>query len=355
LADYGFPDLEESLEIYRFVHPDSLTAEKRAHPVREREEMERESPIFYLTFQNEGPFLSSVFSRVDNPQEKDRLKQEITGLCNKAIVAEAIDLSNLAAMERVIKKVYHTLNLGLQYLSHEDEIKAFEIIQSLPIQRLFQCGVSTTLLLRRKGEFILKGPWFSGDQGNLVFLDPPYFEKFEGILRRRPALYRDWVYEDFKNLQDLKEAEVFLESIGTIVHFLEKALKIHPRHLKEMDLSSCQPEEWREITLSTIFLTSLANRILRGTFQFKAIDETQVKDFLYRVFEREVEGKGVIKMEVKNELREWLHSIEGEEPRRQHLLAFQDFCLDLLEEEYGKIPPEEKVDPRFMKGLLIRK
>jgi hypothetical protein len=49
------------------------------------------------------------------------------------------------------------------------------------------------------------------------------------------------------------------------------------------------------------------------------------------------------------------NSPEREELKRQHLLAFQDFCLDLMEEEYGKIFLEEKIDPRFVKGLLIRK
>jgi hypothetical protein len=355
LADHGFPDFEEALEIYRFVNPDSLTLEKRTFQVRDREEMGREGLTFYLTFQNEGPFLSSILSRMDDPQEQDRLKQEIIALCNKAIVAEAIDLSNLIAMERVIKKVYHTLNLGLQYLSKEDETKAFEILPSLPIQKVFQCGVSTTLLLRRKGEAIFKGPWFSGGQENLVLLDPPHLEKFEGILRRRPALYRNWVYEDFKTLQDLKEAADFLEFIEGVVNFLGKELNIYPRHLKEIDLSGCHPEEWREITLSTVFLTSLANQILRGTFQFEAIGEAQAKDFLHRVFERDAQGKGIIRGEVKNGLKEWLKSIEGDHLRRQHLLAFQDFCLDLFEEEYGKIPLEEKLDSRFVKGLLIRK
>src|SRR3972149_4905099 len=122
-----------------------------------------------------------------------------------------------------------------------------------------------------------------------------------------------------------------------------------------MDLSGCYPDDWREITFSTIFLTSMANQILIGNFQFEAIGQTQVKDFLYRVFERDVQGKGVIKMEVKNGLRNWLSSIEGEEMKRQHLLAFQDFCLDLFEVQYGKIPPGEEGDPRFVKGLLIRK
>jgi hypothetical protein len=60
-------------------------------------------------------------------------------------------------------------------------------------------------------------------------------------------------------------------------------------------------------------------------------------------------------MEVKNGLRDWLRWTESDELKRHHLLAFQDFCLDLFEVQYGKIPPGEEVDPRFVKGLLIRK
>lgn len=355
LADYGFPDFEEALDIYSFVNPDSLTGEKRTPQIKDLEETEKESPTFYLTFQNEGPFLSSVLSGIDDPHEQERLRQETTALCNKAIIAEAIDLSNLAGMERMIRKVYHYLNLGLQYLSKEEEGKAFEILRSLPMQRLFQCGVSTTILLRRKAESILKGPWFSGDRENLVFLDPPHFEKYEGILRKRPVLYREGVFEDFKNLQDLKDADDFLESIVTIANFLGEGLNIYPRHLKKMDLRGCHPERWEELTFSAIFITSFANRILKGTFRLEAIEQDQVKDFLIQVFERDAQGKGVIKMEVKNGLRDWTYSSEHEEMKRQHLTAFQDFCLDLFEEAYGKITPGEEIDPRFVKGLLIRK
>jgi hypothetical protein len=39
--------------------------------------------------------------------------------------------------------------------------------------------------------------------------------------------------------------------------------------------------------------------------------------------------------------------------RSECLLAFQDFCLDLFEEKYGRIPPEEEIDPRFVKRFLI--
>ncbi|MGA2517753.1 MAG: DUF6178 family protein [Thermodesulfobacteriota bacterium] len=355
LADYGFPDFEEALEIYRFVNPDSFAGGEGFSPVMSRDEAGKEGSVFYLAFRNEGLFFSSALSKIEDACEQGRLKQEITAVCNKAIVAEAIDLSNIAAMERAVKKVYHFLNLGLQYLSKEDEARSLEILRSLPMQKLFQYGVSTTLLLRRKAESILQEPWFSNDQENLVFLDPPHLEKFEGILRKKPALYRSGVYEDFSNLQDLREADDFLEFVSAISHFLEKELNLSPAYLKEMDLSGCYPGDWREITFSTIFLTSTANQILKGAFRFEAIGQARVKDLLDRVFERDAQGKGVIKMEIKNGLKNWLDSIEGDEAKRQHLLAFQDFCLDLFEVEYGKIPPGEEVDPRFVKGLLIRK
>lgn len=354
LNDYGFPDFEEALEIYYFINPDTLMKGEGLPAAETPEASKRESATYYLTFHSEGPFFSAILSRIDDPGELDRLKQEITGLCNKAIVAEAIDLSNISGMERVVRKVYHYLNLGLQYLSGEEEKRALEILRSLPIQKIFQCGVSLTLLLRKKTETILNGPWLGGGRENLVLLDLPHFEKFEGILRKRPALYRDGIPEDFKNLQDLKEAEVFFESIESIVNFFGKELNVHPPKLKQMDWSGCHPEKWEEITLSTIFLTSLANQILRGTFQFEPIEQARVKDLLYKVFERDGQGRGVLKGEVRVGLKEWLSSIEDDPQRREHLVAFLDFCLDLFEKEFGKVLPEEEIDPRFVKGLLIR-
>jgi len=36
---------------------------------------------------------------------------------------------------------------------------------------------------------------------------------------------------------------------------------------------------------------------------------------------------------------------QSDENKRHHLLAFKDFCLDLFEEEFERIPPEEEIDP----------
>jgi hypothetical protein len=58
-------------------------------------------------------------------------------------------------------------------------------------------------------------------------------------------------------------------------------------------------------------------------------------------------------MEIREDLKDWFRSTENDPPKSLHLLAFRDFCLDLFEEEYGGILPEEEIDPRSVKGLLI--
>jgi len=351
MADHGFPEFEEALEIYRFVNPDALIDEKRT-PLPHAE-TESEVPPFYLTFRKEGPFLSSVLSRVDNPSEMDRLKFEIASLCNKAMVAEAIDLFEIREMERVTRKVFHSLNLGLQSLSSNDEVRASEVLRMLSVQKIFQAGIGATLLLKKKAESILRGTWFGGDRENLLFLDPPHLERLQGILNRNPLILGNGMPEDFKDLRDLKEAETFLDMIEAVTIAFAERWKVGPETLKSLDLRESSPEAWRGITFSTILLTSLANWILEGAFLFKAVEKGRLKDLLPRIFDRDDRQKGVVRMEIRTGLREWFDSTEGDENRRLHLKAFGDFCLDLLEEEYGKISPEEEIEPRFVRGLLI--
>ncbi len=346
MTDYGFPDFEEALEIYRFVNPDSLTRDNRSTVGRIPGETEKITPPFYLTFQGEGSFLSAVLSRIDDPKEQNRIKAELAALCNKAMMAEPLDLFEIEQMKKMTQRVFHYLNLGLEYSSAEEENKAFEVLRSFPLQKIFQCGVGATLLLRSKAESILKGSWFLGDVENLRFIDPPHRERFEGVLRKRPLLYRDGRVEDFKSLQDFREAGNLLERVEGVVQFLGEKLRVHPQQLKELD---------QEVTLSTLFLTGWANQIVKGRFQFEPVESVQLKDLLSRIFEKDGQGKGVIKMEIKNGLKGALCSMEADENRRIHLLAFKDFCLDLFEEEFGRIPPEEEIDPRYVKGLLMRK
>jgi hypothetical protein len=291
---------------------------------------------------------------VTDPLVQDRLREELAGLCNKAMVAESIDLFDIGDMEWVVKKVFHYLNLGLQGLSGEEEGRAVQILRTVSLQKVFQSGVGATLLLRKKAEALLKGPWFEGDRKNLRFLDSIDKEIVEGVLKRKPGIYRNGVVDDFKNLQDLKEVEDVLDRIDVVVTTLREKLNITAERAKEQGRAAGHGEGENDISLSTFFLTALANRVLNGRFEIEAIDKNRLQDLFSIIFEKDEQGRGRLRMGIRRDMTEWLESTEEDERKRQHLRAFWDFCVDVLEGDVGRIPPGEEIDPRFVRGLLVR-
>ncbi|MCJ7641256.1 MAG: DUF6178 family protein, partial [Desulfobacterales bacterium] len=91
LADQGFPDLEEALEIYRFVNPDSVRGERKGSSQTGLQDLAKPSPTFYPAFQKEGTFFSSVLSQATDSSDQVRLRQELAALTNKAIIAEPVE------------------------------------------------------------------------------------------------------------------------------------------------------------------------------------------------------------------------------------------------------------------------
>jgi len=56
---------------------------------------------------------------------------------------------------------------------------------------------------------------------------------------------------------------------------------------------------------------------------------------------------------MKKALENVLNSPEDNEIKHQHLLAFCDFCRDLLEEKYGVMAPDAEFNTKSVKGLLV--
>ena len=299
LSDHGFPGFEEALELYRFIHPESLRSEKVPARAELTKATEEANPIFYLTLQEEGPFFSHVLSQITDSMEQDRLQSEMAALCNRAMVAEPLEAFSPNEIERVTRKVFHYLNVGLEFVSRRDEAKAMDLLRSIPLQKIFQGGVGTTLLLRQKAEAILRGPWFGGERENLAFLDPSHLERVEGILKKRPVHYRSGIPDDFKNLLEVEEAERFLRMLETISNTLVDRVGLSPRHIKELNLTDCHPQDWHDLPFSTLFLTALANLILKRNFHVEPIPRDNLKQLFMRVFEKNDQGQEVIRMQIE--------------------------------------------------------
>jgi hypothetical protein len=353
LADLGFPSYDEALEIYRFLNPKTMLLEGN---VKWEAEIPPNQvwPRFDLISPGHGPFFLSTLAGIEDPAEQDRLKFELAALANKAIVLECQEGFSLEGIERGGRKVFHYLNLGLQVLCQEKKTDPREILRSIPLLRIFQSAFGATLLLRKRAEILFRGPWFQRDRDNLSFLDSPHREILEGMLRKRPAFYRDGQYEDFQDLSDLQEAEALLEMIAAATHLFIDRLGLSPETIKAQDWSACHPCHWQEITLSTIFLTTLGNGILNGNFRFEAIDRKHLPSFLHHFFEGSPGGPRRVKNEVKNAVSQWLASAAKGQKRRHSLERFAEYSFQVLEENFGGIPPDGLGEPKFTKGLSIR-
>jgi len=55
-------------------------------------------------------------------------------------------------------------------------------------------------------------------------------------------------------------------------------------------------------------------------------------------------------MKIGEGFKEWFHSTEKDPQKRLNLLAFHDFCFDLFEEEFGRVPQGEETDPGFVRA-----
>jgi len=83
-----------------------------------------------------------------------------------------------------------------------------DLLRSIPLQKIFQGGVGTTLLLRQKAEATLRGHG-SGVSARISLFSIPPIRRVEGILKKRPVHYRSGIPDDFKNLLESKRQSVF--------------------------------------------------------------------------------------------------------------------------------------------------
>jgi hypothetical protein len=353
LADHGFPTFEEAIEIYQFVDPGTLNGTEPCFDLTE-EDREGVQPAFYLASRSEGPFFSRILSRVTDGAEIFRLRAELARLCNKAMIAEPVHLSDIGEMDRVIRTVFHYLNVGLQHLSGEEDEKAAHVLRATSVQRVFQSGLGLTLRLRKRAEGFLKNAWFQGRKQTADLLDPADRERLEGFLNKRPRFVRNGNPDDFRDLRDIRDAEAFLGRMEAGVDALSRGLNFTPDEFQAMDLADCVPEDKDSVSLSMLFNTALANRVLYGRFFIQPIDRDRLADVVSLLFERDERGNGRIRMDIRRVVEETTLS-EANAEKTEHLLAFWDFCLDLLEAEYGRIPASEEIDPRFVQSLLVRK
>ncbi len=366
LADRGFPELEDALEIYRYVEPALVRIDQG---VKEHygpdDEMKRWGEVgsnFYLLPMPSDSFLRQVLE-ASAIEGLDWLKGELVYLCNRAMVADGVDPADLEGVRELLGRVYDYLNLGLSYLARGDLKKGLKAVRKLYLKEIFQVGFSLTLKLRRRLERILRSsPWFPGGKEDLHLLDPPRREVAEGLLRRKPLLYAGLIdpssstYRTFHDLGELARVEEILDEVEGVARLHHELYRWDPAEVRSVDLEGCHPDSWEEITFKTLTLTALAHKEETGEFRFAPLPREGLRRFLEKALEvREGRTRPTLRGEflegIKAFYEEILSPLAPHE--RDRIMGFVKEALADLAEEFGGLDLSRPIDPRFVRFIVV--
>jgi Family of unknown function (DUF6178) len=356
LADRGFPEFYEALEIYQYVPSEQ---------VREGEFPERSLPeaSFYppshLESAGEGTFLYAALNRGLEEGELPRIKWELAHLANQILVADGAELNEPAPIYQSVQKAFQFLDLGLRHLSRDDLGTAGEILRRIPLLRVFQTGYSLGLDLKYRAEAIIRrGEWYRDILQREEVLDSPFKETIRGLFFKRPLYYDrsgGGNYRPFQDLRELEEIGALLDNLAELGRLISQRLGVPAGEINNLSTFSLfQPDP----SLGAVCLTVLANRMLSGRAVLRPLtvdDWERVKDLL---FEQNPEGGFTPGGPKFFQQAYHLFAEKGPKlsPREEEALRWWlDILINQLEGELGRIPVRGKADPRFISGFIIRR
>jgi len=227
LEEAGFPPLDEALEIYQYMNPDSFNPQsyKKLYPVQEYESLSEVDPSLgalipfrsYLPARSQQSFLIRSLRHL---QEEEAcflpLQQELVVLLNKVMLVEITDFSQEKEIRRAFEIGHDYLNIGLEYLSRGNMEQARRWLKEIRLQSIFQLGYNLVRRLQKQARQLRselrsiplplspEGRWRRREVARLLV----------GLLRRHPELYIGKMegvdkahYRPLTSLEDLRRAE----------------------------------------------------------------------------------------------------------------------------------------------------
>jgi hypothetical protein len=219
MADLGFVDYYDALEIYRYLDPQSVrigegTAQQAADPgLAEASEPAATVPAPYVEPLAEDSFFHRAMASLGE-EEVGPLSMQVVALANRVMAAERIDPADLGGVQAGLLRALGHLSMGLEYVARGDAAAGSEALRTVALVRLFRAGVSLTLQLGRLAQTLVRR--------QRARFDPPWDAFVEALARPVPllALPGEPAPRAFRAVADIRAAAHLVEQVswqGTLV------------------------------------------------------------------------------------------------------------------------------------------
>ncbi len=337
MLDLGFPDAYEARGVYAWLDPETFEADARGKFTLGLAGQEP-APGFVMTMARPNGLLGEILeSGLD-----DVTGWELACLINKVAMADRIDIGDIDQVQSVIRKTYGLLNLALEFMAGTELDTARHLLEDVYCERLFRLGFSLTLRLQRRARNLV---------GSTIgpYLDGPFRALLTPMLESCPRFYQGMEQEGredvrlFASLHEVRICEEWLDLLEIQRRLFENHFDFVLLPPEAFDLEDCTLETAEFLTLSEIFLTALANRLLGRAFRPDPVAPAELAE-LHRMVCRD----GTLMPELIEQTAEWLETLE------ENAGGFAEYCLEIWQEAFCEISAGD-LDPRYVSGILVRK
>lgn len=266
---------------------------------------------------------------------------ELACLANKLLMAEQVDLGDLTAVRDAVKRGYDTLNLALEFLAGSDPLAAARTMNAVYLEELFRLGHSLTLRLQRRARDVQAsaiGAYLEGGEKQLVEALLPHRPQFPAGLESPGSSGR----RNFASVSELRLAEVSLDRLEAVRRLFDDHFPFALPAPGAWALAGCHPGSGTELSLATIFLTALANRLLERPFAPVPLSPRDLP-----LLHAQITRGGHLDPELRMRTSEWMESLEPGAG------AFGAASLEAWAEGFCAVDAG-RLDPRYLSGLIIR-
>ncbi|PLX88241.1 MAG: hypothetical protein C0618_04890 [Desulfuromonas sp.] len=335
LLDLGLMSLTEARSLYSYVDPQTFRPRAEKQPFH-LESDTLQSPVALLSQAQPENLLAEILAAGLTHEQAT----ELAMLANRKMCADQVDLSDKMAVSESMAQMYQTLNLALESLASGSVSEAEKLFKTCYLIELFQYGHSLVESLKNAaGQLLAKDV--------ALYLDAPYQRFLTGLCQTPPKLCpgeRLTRYQDKKPLQtvsDLTEASRILQQITIQEQLFSGLLPFGLPSGENQPDGELLPEDESLPTLSDLFLTALANRLLGRNFLPTPLSAADVPQ-LYALICTDKQIAPALHQDTCAFLDNLLPG-GGQ---------FGEFCLHIWQEEICPVDIAD-IDPRFVRGLLF--
>lgn len=148
LADLGYVDFYEALDLFRPLTPDQVAIGEGSQDRIVEGEPTR-LPVAVAEEVLGRSFLARAMATIEDPTEAERLESALTFLVNKVLAAGRAKPGQAEVVRRGALYATATLSLGLETLARGDLAKAQDALRTVALARLFRIGYTVTQRLAK--------------------------------------------------------------------------------------------------------------------------------------------------------------------------------------------------------------